>query len=136
MTNAGRTEIVHGGERNRRSSVRTIAGTAWNDRSEWKGIGGAQSGRTRAGSIVFRPQYRMLTRTSIGALITARTFLTRKSLLESVISDKRPIPKVAVARDRPIMVRYCICHPYESFIGFGLSTSHRKEYAKLARPAI
>jgi hypothetical protein len=33
-----------------------------------------------------------------------------------VKSASNPTVKVAVARDRPMMVRYCICQPYESFL--------------------
>ena len=50
-------------------------------------------------------------RTSMGALATEREFLTAKSRGERVRSAARPMVKVRVARDRPMIVRYCRCQP-------------------------
>jgi hypothetical protein len=58
----------------------------------------------------------MLISTSIGALMTAKTFLMRKRVRESVMSDSRPTMNVALASERPMMVRYCMCHPKEAFL--------------------
>lgn len=62
------------------------------------------------------PQYRTLINTSSGALHTDKAFLTKNSCGESVISANKPNANVRVAKDNPMMVRYCMCHPYESFL--------------------
>jgi len=55
----------------------------------------------------------------MGAEETERAFLQRKKRGESVRSATSPVRKVAVASDRPIMVRYWKCQPNESFMGVG-----------------
>ena len=65
---------------------------------------------------VLKLQYSRLIKHSIGALATLSTFLSANKLLLSVMSASNPTPKVAVDSDRPIMVRYCMCHPYDSFL--------------------
>jgi len=37
------------------------------------------------------------------------------------MSARRPIMKVTVARERPIMVRYWKCQPYDWLMWFGLA---------------
>lgn len=54
------------------------------------GRSGAHSGRTRAGSISRRPQYRIDTRTSSGVLVRDRMFLMLKRMGERVASAMRP----------------------------------------------
>lgn len=51
-------------------------------------------------------QYKTLIRTSIGAPVTERIFLTLKNVGDRVKSAKRPARKVREARARPIIVRY------------------------------
>ena len=55
-------------------------------------------------------------RISMGALVTDRAFLIMNSVFDMLRSARRPIVKVRVARDRPMMVRYCKCHPYDAFL--------------------
>jgi len=55
-------------------------------------------------------------RHSIGALATLSVFFTANSRPLSETSASRPTAKVAAARDKPMMVRYCRCHPYESLL--------------------
>lgn len=50
------------------------------------------------------PQYKILIRTSIGALTTARVFFHAKNREERKTSLMRPKTKVAVARPRPIIL--------------------------------
>ena len=52
----------------------------------------------------------------MGALATLNAFFTWNSVEFIVTSASRPTVKVAVARDRPMMVRYCMCQPYESLL--------------------
>lgn len=61
-------------------------------------------------------------RTSIGALATLNAFFIWKRVWFRVTSASRPTAKVAVARARPMMVRYCRCQPYEALTGLGLRT--------------
>ncbi len=42
-------------------------------------------------------------------------------------SAAKPARNVAVARARPMMVRYWKCHPYEAFMGVGKSMRNLKE---------
>lgn len=65
-----------------------------------------------------RLQYKRLISTSSGALQTERAFLIANSRGDRVMSAREPKRKVTVARDRPMMVRYWKCHPYESFLVF------------------
>lgn len=58
-----------------------------------------------------RPQYKILIRTSIGALVTERMFFSLKRRVDKVISASRPIKKVKVARLRPRMVKCWKCRP-------------------------
>lgn len=58
-----------------------------------------------------RPQYKILIRTSIGALVTDRIFLTLKSRVDMVISARSPITKVKVARLKPRIVKCWKCRP-------------------------
>ena len=121
--------MVYGGEKKSRSITSVNDGTAWKDRSVWNGRGAAQSGRTSFSSIWMqcqcpaplgrcslmltarRLQYKRLIKHSMGALATLRAFLTWNSVEFIVTSASRPTVKVAVARDRPMMVRYCMCQP-------------------------
>ena len=61
----------------------------------------------------------MLIKHSMGALATDKAFLTAKSRRLRVRSARRPTAKVAVASERPMMVRYWRCHPYESLLCAG-----------------
>ena len=65
------------------------------------------------------PQYSKLMRTSSGALNTERAFLILKRRVERVMSAREAKVNVIVARERPMMVRYWKCHPYESFLPLG-----------------
>jgi hypothetical protein len=53
----------------------------------------------------FKPQYKMLIKTSMGALVTDRTFLILNSRVDNVISASKPMTKVTVARQSPRMVK-------------------------------
>lgn len=78
-------------------------------------------------------------RTSNGAEQRLRVFLVVNRVEESdpwVTSARRPNAKEAVARVRPMMVRYCQCQPYESLIGVGKSTRYLYDAAKLASPTM
>jgi len=52
----------------------------------------------------------------MGALATLSAFFTSNSRLLSVRSASRATAKVVAASDRPMMVRYCRCHPYDSLL--------------------
>lgn len=52
-----------------------------------------------------RPQYKILIRTSMGALVTERIFLTLNSRVDMVMSASSPITKVKVARLKPRIVK-------------------------------
>jgi hypothetical protein len=56
-------------------------------------------------------QYRTVTRHSIGALATLTAFFARKRMELPVISASKPTANVVEVRERPMMVRYCICQP-------------------------
>lgn len=71
----------------------------------------------------------MLTTTSSEEAVTARLFFRVKRREEKVRSARRPKAKVAVARERPMMVRYCMCQPYESLTTLGWSTRYLNEDA-------
>jgi hypothetical protein len=58
-----------------------------------------------------RPQYRILIRHSMGALVTLRVFFTWNSAWLPVMSASKPTANVAEASERPMMVRYCRCQP-------------------------
>lgn len=58
-----------------------------------------------------RPQYKMLIKTSSGALQTERAFFTRNSRCEAVTSATKAEMKVKLARERPRIVRYWKCQP-------------------------
>lgn len=74
--------------------------------------------------------------TSKGALATANAFLIRNNFVDKVISASNPKANVMVdsletsqcdyysqrlvSHIKPMMVRNCRCHPYESLIGFGV----------------
>lgn len=68
------------------------------------------------------PQYKMLIRTSSGALHRDRLFLMRKRWGERVRSESRPKMKVRVDIARPMMVRNWKCQPYASFMKLGNCT--------------
>jgi hypothetical protein len=70
-----------------------------------------------------RPQYSRLIRHSIGALATLSAFLTANRLRLRVRSANRPTAVVSVAMDKPMIVRYWRCHPYDSFLYRGRSVS-------------
>lgn len=97
--------MVHGGLKNSRSSVSRIAGMAWNPTSAYT-VMCTSGGTTNDLSIALRPQYKMLIKTSNGALQRDRLFLIKKSFGERVMSARRPKKKVPVAKVSPIMVRY------------------------------
>lgn len=71
-----------------------------------------------------KPQYNRLIRHSIGALATLIAFLTWKRVWFMVISARRPTINEIVANDRPMMVKYCKCHPYESLLMVCSCQSH------------
>ena len=52
----------------------------------------------------------------MGALATLRAFLAAKRRRLSVVSASRPTVKVRAASERPMMVRYWRCQPYESLL--------------------
>lgn len=54
--------------------------------------------------------------TSMGALATLSAFLTANKRSLSVMSASSPVANVAVDRERPMMVRYCMCQPYEALL--------------------
>ena len=56
-------------------------------------------------------QYRMATSTSRGVVHAESAFLARNNVWEDVMSAREPQAKVAVARLRPMMVRYWKCQP-------------------------
>jgi hypothetical protein len=58
-----------------------------------------------------KPQYSTLIKHARGALATLRLFLRRKRRRDWVRSASKPDANVAVARDRPMMVRYWRCQP-------------------------
>lgn len=64
------------------------------------------------------PQYSTLIRHSIGALATLKKFFSWNNRCDKVRSASSPTANVAVAIDRPMMVRYCMCQPYESLLCF------------------
>ena len=57
------------------------------------------------------PQYSRLISTSMGALATLSAFFAWKREWFSEMSASKPTAKVAAARERPRMVRYCRCQP-------------------------
>lgn len=68
------------------------------------------------GRTIFKPQYKTLINTSIGALHTRRTFLTANRRIDKNTSAARPTRFVSVAMQRPMMVKYWKCHPYASLL--------------------
>jgi len=107
---AGKALMVHGGLRNSKSMTSNIDGAAWNPKSA-NGARWISGGTTKVLSIIQIPQYKILIKTSSGALHRERVFLIKKSLGESVRSARRPKTKVAYATVRPRIVRYCQCQP-------------------------
>lgn len=77
-----------------------------------------------------KPQYSRLISTSMGAPATLRAFLRRKRAGLLMRSASRPAANVAVARERPMMVKYCMCHPYEALLEENV---HQPRYAALMR---
>lgn len=71
-------------------------------------------------------QYKILIRTSKGAMHTDKVFLSRNNRLDWVRSANEPNKKVTVAINSPIMVRYWKCHPYESLLGGGGGSNQRR----------
>jgi len=55
----------------------------------------------------------MLIKISNGALHTDNAFLIRNKRGDFVMSANDPKAKVTVAKERPMMVRYWKCQPYE-----------------------
>lgn len=51
------------------------------------------------------------------------------------MSAMRPQVNERDAIERPIMVKYCMCQPYDSFTGFGVIKRYLKLYAKLTKLA-
>ena len=73
----------------------------------WEVVGGRTARRL---------QYSTLIKHSIGALATLRAFLILKRVGFIAMSASSPTTNVAAASDRPMIVRYCMCQPYESFL--------------------
>ena len=97
--------MVQGGDSNNKSRARRIDGMAWKPTSaqlESSTSGGMSSFL----SIALIVQYRILIRTSSGALQSERVFLMEKSVELRVMSARRPMVKVAYAMLRPRIVRY------------------------------
>src|SRR6202012_5742152 len=97
----GSTVIVHGGEKNSRSTSSRVEGAMWKLTSVASGSS-SSLGTTSVGSIARSPQYSRLTSTSIGALHMLSTFLAANRRGLSVTSARRPSMKVMVASVRPM----------------------------------
>lgn len=54
----------------------------------------------------------------MGVTQTDKVFLSRNNRGECVRSAREPSAKVAIATDKPIIVRYWKCHPYDSLLHF------------------
>ena len=67
------------------------------------------------------PQYKILIKTSRGAEHSESVFLIKNNFGDNVRSARRPKMNVAIAILSPMMVKYCQCQPYESFIMVGQS---------------
>jgi len=87
-----------------------MEGIAWNPTSA-QGAMWISGGTTSVLSIALIPQYRILIRTSSGAEHNESVFLIKNSWGDSVTSARKPKMKVNIAIVRPMMVRYCKCHP-------------------------
>ena len=87
-----------------------MEGIAWKPMSA-QGAMWISGGTTNVLSMALIPQYNILIRTSSGAEHNESVFLIRNSCGDSVISASKPKMNVNIAIDRPMMVRYCKCHP-------------------------